>query len=557
MFTQYSTPQAPPDLYQPLPLEQILQGAKTVYDRGEQNFEKIQGLVNAAYSIPSLPGKDTEVKNKKMQQYMANVQELAKGNLSDPRIANQIQGYISSVAQDPDILSIAERATSYANMLKEEKEARLKGQKYFNKGLFDARRYMEGNTYQRDTRFSNQGGIAPDEAEILKKVKDIAQVTVSQKREKGIITTVEEVLEKEGKDLYNKIASSDPNYRNYYRTMWDEQNYDKTPEQIFTENISPLYNNLVENTTLLQDKIATSKTDIERANYMSQLNNTLDKISQLEELRDNPNTIEELKELAFNRQLKQSSNAAIKAITGISKIDVETDQVFLENMKFKNDLIKEQAKDLSLGASLMNKSLSEVMSNPQLMAQAAQLSQQAKLTEFSQKENIKLQNKIAGKENAVKGGFKFTDSDTISYVDEKGDSKTIQYGTLKDEIKKANKETVRRMVAAVLNQKNSNDGSWIPLTPDQVTVTGDGEKRKFKIRSTYGFGGESIPIDDVIDISNFTTSQTTTSQNQNIGQIELSDGTKVNAVVLSNPSDTSTLKKGEYAIVNGQPFLKD
>ena len=536
-FTQYSTPQAPPDLFQPLPLDQILQGAKAVYDRGEQNFQKVQGLINAAYAIPSLPGKDTEVKNKKMQEYMANIQELAKGNLSDPRIANQIQGYISTIAQDPDILSVAERATAYANMLKEKKEAEAKDKKYYNKGLFEANRYLQGNTYIRDARFTNKGGIAPNEAEILKQVKDIAKAEVTQRSANGVFTTVEQILEKEGQALYEQIAYSNPNYKDYYRTMWDEENYNKAPEQIFSENVSPFYNKLVEKVSNLQQSLAISKNDIEKANLMSELNSTFNKISELEQLRDNPKTLEELKELAFTRQLKQSANDAVKAITGISKIDVETDQVALENIKFRNDLIKEQAKDLSLGASMMNKSLSEVMSNPQLMATAAALSQQAKLAEFSQKENIKLQNKIAGKENAVKGGFKFTDSDTISYIDEKGDSKSLQYGTFKQEIKKAPKETAQRMVAAVLNKKNIGDGSWIPLTPEQVTVSGEGDKRKFKIRSTYGFGGESIPIDDVIDINNFTQLNSN-PDNQNQSTTTGEEGT-----YSYNPNDSTTVFK--------------
>lgn len=393
-FNQYSSPLAPADMYQSLPLEQILQGAKTVYDRGEQNFEKIQGLVNAAYSIPSLPGKDTEVKNKKMQQYMSNVQELAKGNLSDPRIANQIQGYISSVAQDPDILSIAERATSYANMLKEEKEARLKGQKYFNKGLFDARRYMEGNTYQRDTRFSNQGGIAPDEAEILKKVKDIAQVTVSQKREKGIITTVEEVLEKEGRDLYNKIASSDPNYRNYYRTMWDEQNYDKTPEQIKSEYFNPLEGQIVTSINKVQSLLSYAKTDAEKAKYTQLLQDGFDKLSNVQSLKNNPNTLNEVKDLAFEEYLQSSSNAAVQAITGVRKINTETDQLYLKNVEHQQKIVEEQLKPLALAASQMGKSLQEIAKSPNILKEAAKLAQALKIEEYSQKENIKMETKL-------------------------------------------------------------------------------------------------------------------------------------------------------------------
>lgn len=393
-FNQYSSPLAPADMYQPLPLEQILQGAKAVYDRGEQNFEKIQGLVNAAYSIPSLPGKDTEVKNKKMQQYMANVQELAKGNLSDPRIANQIQGYISSVAQDPDILSIAERATSYANMLKEEKEARLKGQKYFNKGLFDARRYMEGNTYQRDTRFSSQGGIAPDEAEILKKVKDIAQVTVSQKREKGIITTVEEVLEKEGRDLYNKIASSDPNYRNYYRTMWDEQNYDKTPEQIKSEYFNPLEEQIVTSINKVQSLLSYAKTDAEKAKYTQLLQDGFDKLSNVQSLKNNPNTLNEVKDLAFEEYLQSSSNAAVQAITGVRKINTETDQLYLQNVEHQQKIIEEQLKPLALAASQMGKSLQQIAKSPELLKKASELAQALKIEEYSQKENIKMETKL-------------------------------------------------------------------------------------------------------------------------------------------------------------------
>lgn len=495
-FTQYSSPLAPADMYQPLPLEQILQGAKAVYDRGEQNFEKIQGLINAAYSIPSLPGKDTEVKNKKMQQYMANVQELAKGNLSDPRVANQIQGYISSVAQDPDMIGIAERGTFYANILKEKKEAEAKGNKYYNQGFFEVNRYLQGNTYIRDQRFTNKGGIAPDEAEILKKVKDIAQVTVSQKREKGIITTVEEVLEKEGRDLYNKIASSDPNYRNYYRTMWDEQNYDKTPEQIKSEYFNPLEEQIVTSINKVQSLLSYAKTDAEKAKYTQLLQDGFDKLSNVQSLKNNPNTLNEVKDLAFEEYLQSSSNAAVAAITGVRKINTETDQLYLQNVEHQQKIVEEQLKPLALAASQMGKSLQQIAKSPELLEKAAELAQVLKINEFSQKEAIKLENKLQVKKQVANLGFSdsdFKDSQNVNfnYIDSEGKTQTFtkSYEDLIKDLKNVESiEQVKSMVAGIMTANGK------PVTTSQVTVSGKGDKRKIIINGSW-FDG--MPAEDI------------------------------------------------------------
>lgn len=233
-FTQFSQPVQPVDTFQPLPLDQILQGAKAVYDRGEQNFQKVQGLINAAYAIPSLPGKDTEVKNKKMQEYMANIQELAKGNLSDPRIANQIQGYISTIAQDPDILSVAERATAYTNELKAKKEAEAKGRKYISPILDQATDYINQNTYIRDTKFNEQGFVSPDiskyATEAVKMTPPIKQFKYDPKT--GQYTEVTSVDSKRLSENFSLLAAQDPsvekllryNFKNKYKDVdWSTQ----------------------------------------------------------------------------------------------------------------------------------------------------------------------------------------------------------------------------------------------------------------------------------------------------------------------------------------------
>lgn len=559
-YTHYTTPVNTTPVYEPLPLEAIMQGNKAVYDRGEKNVQKIQGLIDSAYSLPSLQGKDTEVKNKIIQSYMDNISQLAKGNLTDPKTAAQIESYISRVTRDPQIAGIVERATTAATIMKEKKDAELKGQKYFNKGLFDVNRYINDGVFLADKRFSNDGGIAPDEAENLKKTKEIVREKVRTYNQNGHNITEKEVNEREARDIYKQVAESNPNYKKYYETMWNEQMIDSTPEEIYDTYISPLYNATIENIYLTGQKLSDSKlTPIEKADLMSKRQSAIEKKEQLERLRNNPNSQEQIKDYAFSQYIDDLANNAADALSGIVDIKKEVDQYSLSNQKYEQDLKQTQAKDLSLGASLNGWSLQETLRDPSKIQKALADSQQAKLAEFSAKEGIKLSNKIAAKENAVKGGFKFTDSDTITYVDESGDSKTLQYGTFKEEIKKAPPNTAQRMISAALNQKNATDASWIPLTSEQVKVTGVGDRRKIKINSVYGWGGEQIPIDDVIDISNFTKSseETSTPNKGNTGQIELPDGTKVNAIILSNPSDTSKLNKGEYAIVNGQPFLKE
>lgn len=380
----------PTEYIQPIPFEVLAMGYKANEERLQKRDENFNNRINTLFKIPSLPGKDTEVKNKILSEAMQKIQEFAKNPL-DKKAENQLNNYITSISNNPSLLNIATRASQVGKWQEEEKQLSLKGQKYFNKGLFEAQRYIQSGVYSDNQRFSDIGGVAPDEAKILEQVKKIATAKAELSQKNGLNITTKEILEKDGRAIYNQIANSDPNYRTYYKVMWEEQNLDKTPEQLFDNYITPLVYEAESYRNNLVQKYSFAKNDVDRAKIVQEISNIDSQLSQYSQLRGNPNAANQIKEFAINQSINESANAAISAISGVENIQIQTNQFALENAKLKNDLVKEQSKVLATGASLMNKTLAEVMSNPKLMNEAVKLGLSA---EKQLKPNLSFEDKL-------------------------------------------------------------------------------------------------------------------------------------------------------------------
>jgi hypothetical protein len=349
-FTHFSQPIAPKDLYEPLPLEAILQGNKTMYERGEKNFQKIQSLIDNAYNLPSLQGKDTEVKNKIIQSYMDNVSELAKGDLRDAKTSAQIEGYINRVARDPQILGIVDRATVVAQEQKAKRDYELKGKKYISPILDQASEYLNQGVFLADKKFNEFGFVAPDISEYATKANSLTPVektTVYDPKTRQY-TIVEGKNKEKLKENFYLLASQDPNTDKLLRYQFNQKYKDLDWD---TEGQAKLTNDV--NNLKLQ--IAYGKTQgIDTSPYEQSL-------QQYETLLQNPSLVgKPLQEEVFNTERENYFNTALQGaayanqgipeLSDLGKLNLQQAQAIrLKEMELqKNSVDKVEAKKQEL-----------------------------------------------------------------------------------------------------------------------------------------------------------------------------------------------------------------
>jgi len=503
-FGPYSQIVKPAEWVDPLNLDLYAKGMMYKQQLAEKNLQDITDTYKSIASLPAY-GPDRKKLAEIDQQFRQQLSSMDISDLSDMRSTSQIRGLLGGYTTNADVLAIAQRGATYEKMMKEEEEAKKKNQLYMNPGKRKADKYFNGKDYIRDVTFRNDGYTFDGNDQIMKQVKSL--VTPDKKVVNlghGEYRIDESYDPEKLKTAFQSVLANNANWKRYHVDKVNE-----SLEDINVDDYAKQYYGLI----------------------TSQLKSNIDKINQLKALEKDPRNIAK-----YDLQLKQQENLIIdinkkiqNPYLGISfkqELAQKSIDDDIENMseaiqfqaqgetrmkestrlgiQFQHQIMGKQAEDLSLGASMMGMSLTEVIRNPSLYSQAILLGQEAKLAEFSKKEGVKLKNKLTAKNEAIRGGFgKFTDTDTITYTDEKGDTKTLQYGEFKKTLKEANSNDVKAMVAAVMNKKEEGNPEWQPITADDVSVTGTGEKRKFKINGFFGFGGDAIRYDEVIDISTF------------------------------------------------------
>jgi len=502
----YSNLIQPNQFIDPINLGLYAQGMEYKEGIAKQNLQDISALKNSIFNIPTY-GKDKEKLLEIENSVKSQLENMNLSNLGDQSTSSQIKNLINKAARDPDVQAISQRYFTYANELKNKEQAEKQNKQYFSPILDQAEEYYGSGVYKTDTRFNGTGWNDPEINKQMSQIlKDAPKIKTNVKQGNYWVS-------KESPDM-DWVASR-------VRDLYDSPNARKTLEYNFDrQNKNRDWNS--EGVYQLQQ-------DLNKAQTALQINpndkKAQDFINNNSQLLQNPQLLGQVaRNKALNSQINQQINQDIAAANYESFGQMDADDFTLKALDHQYNLYETQAKDLSLGASMNGWTLQETMADPSKRQKALADTQSAKLAEFSSKESVKLQNKIAAKNDAI-GSLKFTDSDVITYVDKNGDAKTLQYGTFKSEIKKADASTAAEMIASALNKKNSTDPQWIPLTADKVKVTGTGDKRKIRINSFYGFGGESIPFDDVLDISNFT-------QNKENAQTAQNNSTSYNKQVL-------------------------
>lgn len=112
-FTPYSQVVQQPEWKAPISLEYLYQGAKEKQAHQEQALSGIQKNIDYLYNLPTLPGADTEVKKKVIDNIYKNLDQVSTQDLTSPRAIAQINSMIASATENPDFQNVVRRGSDY------------------------------------------------------------------------------------------------------------------------------------------------------------------------------------------------------------------------------------------------------------------------------------------------------------------------------------------------------------------------------------------------------------------------------------------------------------
>ena len=340
-FSSYSQIVKPAEYVEPVSLDLLAKG--TVYKEQmlEQNLEGINNLISYMDNIPSLQGIDTEKKNEILNNVKQQASQLSYSDLANPSVANQLKGYISSVTKDPDMQGIMQRGYSYENMLKEKKDAESKDKQYFNYGLRQAQKYIEDGKYLRDVTFSNLGGTAPNEAEILKKAKDLCEKKITRVK---VGNQYELKTQYDPEDLAAAIQTVSAGYNNY--NLYHKFQFDGTTEgtdwtEYANNHFTPIINTAKTNLSLATANYNKATKESDKAYYKKYMDDFTNQINTYGKLLNNPTAVEEIKQKAFNDYQNEILNNQVSAMDAIQQSELKMDENTKMGIQFANSLALE------------------------------------------------------------------------------------------------------------------------------------------------------------------------------------------------------------------------
>jgi len=520
IYNPYNEVVQPAKYVAPMDLNLLLKGTQYKQEQSEKNFNEIQGQVNNLLSIPAY-GKDKEILNQKLQELQQVMGGLDVTNLETPQAKQQINSLINQFSQDKDVQAIAQRGNSYQNMMAEKQDFDKKGKVYMNQGLRKLNKYYSGDDYIRDVKFSNDGYEAPNVVEAMKKIKELETPEEKQIPDgNGGYTIVKSYNPERLKKTTEQVLSGMPNWEKFNREQLAQKYEGIDIDKYAIEHYTPLQQLSQQNYDAALFGYSNSRPGSEdQKKYALAATKAKQDLDQATSILNNPYHGQAFLETEYQNMKEKAVNDIQNALNfnaeGENKMfrAIEQARGFQHDYAIKaqesaNRIKEEQAKTLALGASSIGKPLDEVLRDPILMSQALAAGQQAKLAEYSQKENIKLENRIQFKDKLSTLGLKgLKDTDPVDFnmIDEQGKSqlRTLSYGDLKKELQNSKEEVVKSMVAGILKSKGEI------IDPSEVTVTGIGLNRVIKINNSY-FDG--VPVSDVtistIDQNNFKTPAT-------------------------------------------------
>lgn len=504
-FTPYSQVVQPVSFVEPIPLNMLATGLQAQERNAQSNIANIQNSMQKIAGIPAY-GKDAEVLAQKMNSALENVNKLSQSaDLSDPRVASQLQSYIVSMGNDPDILAIAKRGNLYTQEAKRQQDALEKGKTYISPILDGLTDYYNKGTYYRNPEglTYSQGFLAPEVTQWQKAAKELTPV----KKKWEILPNGErmQVEYQDPNDLasnYLDIVKNSPNGMRYMEYMFDKQHvgvdWDLEGVNKISDDINKLTNAKYEAILMGQDPSVFDQ-----------------QIGRLQKIQESGLTGQNIKESYFNNYIIDQASTFADAHDYVNQGDVKLDELEKMRIEHSQRLQEINAQALKEGAALKGYSLQEVLSNPAKAQEAMEAKKLYDMDVFSEKQRINLENRLKLKES-TKGIGGIKDSDPITYTNTNGETVTLQYKDMRKQLESGAADEVKEMIASIKNQANVNNPSWEPITADDVTVSGKGSARKFKIKAGFlGYGGQREDLVEIMDINNFSPNSQPSSSNPN------------------------------------------
>ena len=337
-FSSYSQVVEPADYVEPVSLDLLAKGTMYKEQMLEKNLEEVQSLMYNSENIPSLQGIDTEKKNEILKKVKEQASQLSYSDLANPSVANQLKGYITSVTNSPDMKGIMQRGYSYETMLKEKKEAEAKDKQYFNYGLRQAQKYIEDGKYLRDVTFSNLGGVAPNEADILKKAKDLCEKKKVNVKVGNQYQIVEQYDPEDLAAAIKTVSSGYTNYNLYHKFQFDGTTEGTDWTKYANDHFTPIINTAKTNLGLAAANYGKATKESDKAYYKKYVDYFTNQIDEYSKLINNPTATEEIKQKAFNDYQNDILDNQVSAMDAIQQGELKMDENTKLGIQFANEL---------------------------------------------------------------------------------------------------------------------------------------------------------------------------------------------------------------------------
>lgn len=222
---------------QQVPLEAMFKNLGYKQAQFDQNANQLQSQVNSL--VVDAYGQDVEVRDAFLKNLNTELATFAGKNVGDSSVANQISGYVSKASKDPALVASQSRAMSYDKMMKDKREAELKGKVWINDGLTAAQNYYNSGKFDVDTRFSDQGFEAPDD-EYFEKI-----ATATPEYQKWVTNGGydDEFKGKTVESLYNNYLTAfqtSPKLARYYDHLYKNSEAAKSVDSFAGDNVKIL-----------------------------------------------------------------------------------------------------------------------------------------------------------------------------------------------------------------------------------------------------------------------------------------------------------------------------
>jgi hypothetical protein len=509
-FSSYSQVVEPAGYIEPVSLDLLAKGTMYKEQMLEQNLEEVQNLMYNAENIPSLQGIDTEKKNEILKKVKEQVSQLSYSDLTNPAIANQLKGYITSVTKDPDMQGIMQRGYSYETELSNKKEAAKKGNGYYSSILVQAQDYLDKGLYLKDKRFSGQGAAIP---EISKLVTDALKNVTKVK--KNVYSNGKWIPTESYDDDALKTSLTDevfnrPDIQDYLYFQTEQQYKDFNWED---EGVKKIQGYL----TAYEDQKTKAnlvlKTDPTNQNALTAISDADNFINKYTPLISNPGALgENLKQATMKDMVAKVVQERIAAADFTSEEAIVFDQFALNSQKLQDDILKENLKLIAPGAIALGIDPQVALKNPALAKQALAETQRIQVSTAAAKYEANASAKASILKEGVDNISKITDTTSITYTDAaSGKDVKIQYKDVRESLKNSSNENLKNLVTSIYNTANPDK----PITVDDLVITGKGDNRQLKIKKPVFVNDEIIYVEQLLNENNFIPAATTTSSTPN------------------------------------------